>query len=199
MSKSSKSVIVCDTVADLKAAATADADVALLVSKAAPGDNLGGIYRYSAASTEAEDMAYLNVIRPAAAATGTPGGWLRVVQRAKTYPQGVMSMNGIVRTFFASGTTNASGDVILFLTEDNTATGVPLFKQIWFNDSKATVNATGPANAVTSYVKTLATDLRQTTHGFFRANALTVTLGLVYSPFAAVPAGVPVQFRIEGV
>ena len=198
MSATAKSMLVYDTLAALRAAPTGDSDVVLMVGKAGLGDNLGGLYRYSATSTDAEDTAYLNVVQPAAVASGAPGRWQRVVTRAKAYPQGVLVMNGAVKTFFAAGTTNAAGDVTLFLTDTNTAAGNPLFTQVFFNDSRATTAATGPANAVTSYVKTLAADLRQTTHGFFKANAVTVTLGLVYAPFAAVGAGIPVQFRIEG-
>ena len=110
-----------------------------------------------------------------------------------------MVNNGGVKTLYASGITDSSGGIQLYLTDDGTATGNALFAEIWRNTSQCTQPATGPSTAVQSYVKALSADLKSTTHGFYKANAVTVTLGLVYAPFAAVGAGIPAQFEITGV
>ena len=184
------------TLADLKALPVASGTKVFIAGKATVGDGLGGFYYWDANSNAAEDTTYLNVVASLKSATGR---WVRMFQRARNYPQGVMVTNANVKTFYASAVTDANGDCTITLTDDNTPSGNPLFTDIWFNDSKATITATGPANSVTSYVKTLAANLKSTTHGYFRANAVTVTLGLLYNPFSTVGAGVPVQFRIDGI
>ncbi len=167
-----------------------------VVGKETIGDNLGGFYRWDSASTSPEEMGYANIIVSNKIATGR---WLRVFQKVKNYSHGILLNNGGIKTFYATGTTNANGEVTLNLTEENTAGGTPLFKEVWFNDSKSTMTATGPGDAVTSYVKSLSSNLKVTTHGYFKANALTITLGLLLAPLASVGAGINVQFRIEGI
>ena len=181
--------------ADLKQQPVAIGARALLVGRTSLDDGLGGFYRWDENATGADDLSFMNKLSSDVSPTGR---WVRIFQKATSYPQGVLVKNGGVKTFYAGGVTNSNGDCTLNLTDDGTLSGNALFAEVWFNDSKSTVTATGPANAVTSYVKSLSSDLKTTTHGFFRANAVTVTLGLLYSPFAAVPAGIPVQFQING-
>lgn len=193
-----RTVLTVETVAELKAIpVSADAGaIYLLVGRAAVSDGLGGFYRWNPAASDTEDATFMRTFPSDNSAMGR---WERVFQRVQVLPHGILVNNGGVKTFYAPGTTNASGEITLNLTLDNTANGTPIFTEIWFNDSKAAVTATTPANAVSSYVKNLSANLKQTTHGYFRANAVTITLGLLYAPFAAAPAGVGVQFKIEGV
>lgn len=180
----------------LKDSPTKDGSVVFLVAKNAVGDNLGGFYRWDPTSTLAEDAQFMNVIKSNFTNTGR---WIRIFQKVKVYPHGILVNNGGVRTFYAPGITNAGGEVSINLTEDNTPTGTPLFTEVWLNQSKATTESTSVSNSVQSYVKSTTADLKQTTHGYYKPNAVTITVGLLFNPVAAVGAGVNVQFKIEGV
>lgn len=171
--------------------------IVMLVGRTAIGDNLGGFYRFDTAATGSDEMTYLNTIN---SSLTTKGRWVRVFQRARTITGGgIMVNNGGVKNFYISGTTNASGDVVLNLTDDNTATGNALFSEIWSITAISTTDANGPATAVQSYRKSLPAGLKTLTYGFYRANAITITLGGVIPPVASVGAGTIVQFRIDGI
>ncbi len=185
---------IVPTSADLKNLAPNAGITVLLLGKDAIYDNLGGFYRWDAASTSDEDT-YLRAIPSSRSETGR---WVRIFQKAQVLPHGILVNNGGVKTFYASGTTDANGKITLNLTMDNTLSGPAIFKAIWFNDSKCTSPAGSPQAAVTSYVESLSADLKKTIHGYFKANAVTILLSMVYNPFANVGANVPVQFRIEG-
>ena len=191
-----RDVLQLGTLAELKACPVSPGARVFLAGKNAVGDNLGGFYRWDEAATGAEDAAYMNIVPSSRSATGR---WRRIFVRNIQYPHGVLTFNGGIKTFYASGVTNANSDIMLYLTEDNTPAGAALFTEIWSNVSRSTATANGPSSAVQSYTKSLSADLKQTTHGYYKANALTITLGLVYAPFASVGAGIPAQFEITGV
>ena len=181
-------------IADLKAMPVSPSTKVFVFGKDTIGDNLGGFYYWDNASTLPEDSVYLNVIT----SDNTPTGrWRRVFAKSVQYPQGVLVNTGGVKKFYAAGVINASGECALNLTADNTPNGAPLFAEIWKNDSRAKTTATTPSQAVSSYTK--SETLKTTTHGYFRANPVTITLGLAYAPFASAPPGTPVQFEITGV
>ena len=191
-----RDILQADTLADLRAMPVDASAKVFLLGRASVGDSLGGLYYWDPAASAPEDTTYLSVV----ASDASPAGrWRRVVVRAVSYPQGVLVNTGGVKTLYASGVTTAAGECALNLTNDNTPTGSALFSEVWSNFSRAKTAAAGPADSVTSYTKSLAANLKSTTHGFFKPNPVTITLGLVYSPFAAAPAGVPVQFEVTGV
>lgn len=170
----------------------------LLIGRDSVGDGKGGFYRWdSTDTTSAQDDTYLNVVT--SSVNGATGRWVRVFQRARNTTGGVLVNIGGVKTYFTSGTTDSSGNITINLTEENTSGGTALFTNIMSIQANPQTNANGPSDAVQSYRKSLSTNLKTTTFGFYKANALTITLGLLYSPFASVGAGVPVQFRVEGV
>lgn len=168
--------------------------VIILVGKDSRDDGKGGIFRFDMNSTEAEDTAYMRVIKPNSVATGR---WKRINTKIEVLPHGILLDNQGVKTFYASTVTDANGEVTLNLTRENTSTGTAFCQEIKYNDARSTVVATSVSSAVQSYVKNTTANLKQSTYGFYRANALTITLGLVYNPCASVGAGVPVQFRVE--
>lgn len=169
--------------------------------RAAMADNMGGLYRWDPASTASETLdstlGYtLTAIKPTSR-TG-PGRWVRFVQTVRQLPHGVLVNRLGMKTFYAEGVTDASGRCRLRLTSDDTDTGPPLFTKVLYNESRATAPTPLPTGAVSSYTVDLAADLRSTTHGYYRANTVRMTVGLLLSPVAAVEAGVTVQFRIDG-
>lgn len=171
--------------------------VVMLVGKNNLGDNLGGFYRWDVDSSGTDDMVYLNKL----ASNLTPTGrWVRVFQRARsTVGGGVLVNNGGVKTLYITGTTDANGEVILNLTDNNLSTGNALFTEIWSIVVNPQIDASGPATAVQSYRKTLSTNLKTLTYGFYKANAFTVVLAAVITPVANVGAGTVVQFAITGI
>lgn len=193
---SEKSPVVVNNLAQLKALKGAADTIVFMTSRAVMGDSQGGFFWFDEHSTEEENLTYLSIVKPTGQDTGR---WKRVFDFVKVLPHGTLVTKQGIKTFYAQGMTNANGEITLNLTLENTANGTAMFSQIWFNDSKSTVAAASPSNAVTSYVKSLSANLKTTTHGYFRANAVTISLGLLYAPFAAVPANVPIQFQITGI
>ena len=188
--------IIVNTLAELQSYDGATDVVLIMVGATSRDDGRGGIYRFDMSSTESEDLVYLRVVKPA---NMTTGRWKRINSKVEVYPHGTLVINQNVKTFYAQATTDASGEITLNLTKENTAGGTAIFSEVWFNDSRANVTATTISNAIQSYVKNTSANLKTTTHGYYKANALTITLGLVYSPFTSVGAGVQVQFRVEGI
>lgn len=191
-----RDILQLDLLADLKDCPPSPGVRVFLTGRSSLGDNLGGFYYWDALANGAEDTPFMNLIASNRSATGR---WRRIFSKVSTYPHGVMVNQGGVKTFYTSGVTDPSGTIAVNLTDDDTAAGKALFSEIWKNFSRSTQAASGPSAAVTSYVRSLSADLRATTHGFFRANPVTISLGLVYAPFAAVGAGVPVQFEVTGI
>lgn len=167
-----------------------------LTGKTTLTDGLGGFYRWDSSSSASEDTTFMNVIISNVTSSGR---WVRTFQKAKSYPQGVLVINGGVKTFYVSGTTDSNGEVTINLTDDNTSTGNALFTEIWFTDSRSTTSASSLANSIQSYTKSIAVNLKTASFGFFKANALTITLGLVYSPLTSAGSGITTQFKVEGI
>lgn len=190
------SILYFDTLAEMQAAQVAAGAVALIVGRANATDGEGGFYRFDSAMSGTEDVTFGTQLISTRTAAGR---WVRIFQRTKTLPHGILVMNGGVKTFYAPGVTNSAGEVTLNLTTDNTPTGPAIFTEIWFNAARAMAPAESVSNAVQNYVKNQTANLKSTTHGFYRANALNLVLGLLYNPFASTGAGVPVQFRVEGI
>ncbi len=129
----------------------------------------------------------------------TTGRWIRVFQKAKSIAGGTMVNNGGVKSFYIQGTTNSTGNIVLTLTDDQTLTGNNLFNEIWNITVTPITEATGPATAVQNYRTTPSSNIKTPGFGFYKANAATVTVGLLFTPVASVGAGIVVQFEIKGI
>ena len=189
-----------ESIANLKTWQVETGSQIFILGKTTPGDGLGGFYRWDETdSTSAEDMTNLNIIK---SDRTNQGRWKRVFQRSQSLPQGLLVTNGPLKTLYVSTTTLADGTATIYLTMDGTSTGTPIFTEIKFNDSKASYGATNPSSAVQSFFMTES--LVSTKHGYYKANAITLTLalvtgGLLLNPLISVGAGVPVRFRVEGI
>lgn len=182
-----------NTLADLQAATVNDGDIVFLLCKSTSSDGLGGFYRWDASSTVAADTTFMNTVVSNQSATGR---WVRVFQRAATLPQGVLVNMGGVKTLFATAICNSSGQATVNLTMDNTTTGVPIFNTILSNTSKCIQAQANPTAAIDTYVVSQSTT--STTHGAYKPNAVSLTVGLLYNPYSAVAAGTPLSFRVDG-
>ena len=171
--------------------------IVFLIGKTTMGDNLGGFYRWDASATDADDTQFMNYLTSNLSSTGR---WVRVFQKARLTTGGATLVNsGGVRTLFIAATTNSSGEITVNMTEEGTSTGTAIFTEIWSITATANINATGPADAVQSYRKSLAGNLKTATYGFYKANAVTITLGLLLVPVASIGAGTSIFVRVEGV
>lgn len=188
-----RDLIQLRVLSDLRDAPVSVGAQAFVSGKSTPSDGLGGLYRWDPAATAAEDTVFLNTVKSNNQATGR---WVRLFQRAQQLPHGVLVNTGGVKAFYATGTTAADGTASVSLTMDGTATGEPIFSQIWSNMARARTTSQTAANAVQSFI--MAEDLKSTKHGFCKANALNIVLGSVLSPVAMVAGGVAVSFKIEG-
>jgi len=200
MADNLKHIVSVDTLADLKTIKGTN-NIVINIGKLAMGDGLGALYFWDVNSLETEDTVYNNVVK---ATNVTTGRWKKVFQRMQALPHGTLVINSGKKEFFCSATVNASSEITINLTMDNTTNGTPIFTEVWFDDSKATVNTTTSNDAVTSFKKSLSANLKQLTHGFFRGNSTLlslaiVTTGLTVGGFRSVPAGTVVQFKIEGI
>lgn len=191
-----KDIIHLVSISDLKIQPVASDTVVFLLGGTTPYDGMGGIYRWDASSTATEELVYMNIISSSISSTGR---WVRVFQRVRVLPHGFLSLNGLTKSFYANGVTDSTGKCTLNLTLDGTATGIPIFTEVWLNHSQARAFATVPGDAVQSFRVSLASDLKQTVHGFYKSNVLSLTLGLLYNPAVMVGANIPVTFKIEGV
>lgn len=187
---------IVNVLTDLKTLAINTNSTVFMVGRNTVADGLGGFYQWDSTSVVAEDTTYLNVIQ---SNNITTGRWLRIFQKSKSYPQGTLVNNGGVKALYISGTTDINGEVTINLTDDNTATGNALFTEVWVTTAQSTTTASSVSNAVQSYRKSLAVNLKTVTFGFYKANALTITLGLLYNPFSSIGAGTVIQFKIEGI
>lgn len=194
-------VTAADLLTNLRAMPIADNQRIFMVGKSAMGDNLGGFYRWDSSSTAAEDLTFMNVVISNLSATGR---WVRIFQKAKTYAQGILVNNAGVKTMYLPGTTDSSGNVTVNLTDDNTATGNPLFTEVWITAGMASV-AAATANDVLTGSGKVSADLKTMTYSFARGNSTTLgsTLlalaGLIIPGLRAANAGVAVQLKVEGI
>lgn len=191
-------VISKTQLAELKATPGSVENIIITLGQNAKGDSKGALYYWDALSTEAEDAVYYNTVQ----ATGiTTGRWKKVFTRMQTLPHGTLVTNAGKKEFFATNKPiTATSDITLYLTMDGTATGAPIFTEVWFDDSKAVVNTSNVNDAVSSYRISLSSDLKTLKHGFFRGNANAVTvLGVNLLSFRGAVAGTLINFKIEGI
>lgn len=194
-----KHIISLNTLADLKLMPGQDTNPILLLGKTNIGDGFAAHYYWDDNSVDVDDPTYLNTVKVTAVDIGR---WKKVIAKVQTLPHGFLVSNGGKKEFFASGVTIADGTCTLNLTMDNTVNGTPIFTEIWFDDSKATVNTTNVYDAVSSTRKSLTNSNKQLTHLFFRGQAPVISVvGISVVNIAQRPAatGTPVQFKVEGI
>lgn len=192
-----------NTIADLKKIFPKN-QVVLVIGKTTPGDGLGGFYRWDPSASGVDDTAFLNIV--ATTVEDPPAGrWVRVFQKVKTYPHGIMVMNGGVKIFYATGlSTDSQGKIVVNLTEDATTNGSALFTEIWQKGFDAQ-NSAPTANDVISGNAVVSANLKVLTYTFSKGSSQTLGLnvaqivGANIASMKAVPAGVPVIIKIEGV
>jgi hypothetical protein len=189
-------IVNVKNLSDLKATPVFGDTIMYMVGRSGMGSGGGGFYWWDETSTEAEETKYLNVVK---SDNSQQGRWKRVNLKTQDLPHGVLSNNGGVKMFFTTGFTNASGEVTVNLTMDNTANGENIFSALWFNDAKATVNATTANDIVTGAVKSVSANLKQTTHKFYKGNPQTAILNLSILPATNPPLNTPIQFMIVGI
>lgn len=197
-----QAVNVAPNLAALKASAGKPDTLTILMYRAAPSDGLGGTYYWDAASTEAEDSTYLNIIAPATGA----GRWKRIIARVTVLPQGVLVSNNGVKTLYASASVvGSAGQATLNLTTDNTASGPAIFSEIWENTSmvKPPLVAANVEDNITCICQTEA--LKTTTHVAVRGSKTTLPsvatalLGLIITSQRYAPAGTVLRITVTGI
>ncbi len=194
------SVQKVNTRSDLKALSINNGKIAFLVSKNSLGDNLGGFYYFDSTATHTEDTVFMNNIPSNIAAVGS---WVRIFQKAVNYTQGILVNNGGVKTMYCPATTNSTGQVVVYLTDNNLSTGNTLYKEVWLVTCMQSPNTTNSNSPIIGY-GIVSGDLKTVTCYFYKNNQTTLgsTLlsiaGLVINGVTAAPASVPVQIKIEG-
>ena len=193
-------VVSVQNIAALKSQPGNGENIVMTLGQTTKGDSLGALYFYdSTDSTTIEDSIFYNTVIPA----NNIGRWKKVITRTLVLPHGTLFMNGGKRDFFCASTTIADGTCTINLTMDNTANGLPIFSQVFFDDSKANVEVTSINDSVGSCRKTLSANNKQLTHIFYRGNALTlnlgiVTAGLTSSGLRTAATGTSVLFSVSG-
>jgi len=200
-----QSVRVAADLAGLRAAERSANILVLLMGKTGGADGLGGTYYWDAASTDAEDLAYLNTV----AVSGiTTGRWKRLSTRVTVLPQGILTVNGGVKTLYATATVaGTAGQAALNLTTNNVATGPAIFTEIW--DNKSSVKPPAVASTVEDNIncdcQSEATDLKTTVHVATRGSKTTLPavatalLGLVITSQRYAPAGTVLRITVIGI
>lgn len=160
------------------------------------GDSLGSLYYFDASdSTTVEDTLYWNTVVP----NNNIGRWKKIFVKTLTLPQGVMTMNGGIKSLYVQTTTDATGTATINLTTNNTTNGTPIFSEIWWDDSKSAVATTNVNDAIGSTRKSLSSDLKVLSHMFYRGNSSLVSiLGATVLGFRTAPTGTAVNFIIVG-
>lgn len=192
-----KHITSVTTLAELKTFTGYDKNPVLLLGNSSVGDGSAAHYYWDDASTETEDLTYMNII----SVTGVPTGrWKKVIARIVTLPQGRLVYNGGKKELFVDTVTGADGTATINLTMDNTTNGTAIFSQVWFDDSKATVNTTTANDAVSSCRMSLTNGNKQLKHLFFRGNSSVIgVLGVNVLSFRTAIQNTPVTFKVEGI
>lgn len=194
---SSYSPVEVDLIANLKALPIADGTVVLLVGATSLTDGLGGFYRYSMSSTAAEDTRFWNVVASTVSATGR---WIRIFQRVRTVGSGYLVTNGGFKEFFMPTTLDANGRATVYLTDDGTATGNPIFSEVWTTQGDGAAAGSTANDSVIGSKRSLSADLKTLVYQFSRGSSVTVTLlGVLVPGLTAAPAGTAVVVRVSGV
>jgi len=178
-----------------------DLNVAILmVGMNSMDDNLGGFYRWDATSAVAEDQ-FLNSVVSSMSETGR---WVRVFQRVRQLPHGILCYNGGIKTFYGAGTVNGSSESSVYLTMDGTAGGTAIFSNVLATNCEATANISNANDVITACRKSLSVDLKTLTYYFSRGNTQTLAgtlvaiAGTVITALRAAPSGTAVIFKAEG-
>lgn len=201
-----KGIIIKSLLEDIKTTPIDSNATYFLIGRDTLGDGKGGFYYWDASSTEAEEMAYMSVIKSNLVEIGR---FKRVFSRAIPLPHGVLTISGGVRTFYTTipHMTNTSGECTFNLTLDNTTTGPAIFTEIWWNQSRAIPPATSSLSVndiIKGDCKSQSANLKTTTHIFSRGAeysgiTLTSILSLVIKGLRIAPQNTQVQVRIEGI
>lgn len=194
--------ITVDTLNSLRSQPVSEDTILLLVGNGSVRDGFGGFYRWDATSSTDEDMVFLNTVKSSV----TPNGrWVRIFQRARQVPQGIFVSVGGVKTLYILGkVTDSAGLVTAYLTEDNTATGTPLFSSVWTAQGQAIANATSANDLVVGGQKSLSSDLKTLTYQFARGGSVTLgssllaIAGLVIPGLRPPASGTPVTLIVTG-
>lgn len=194
-------VITAPSVADLKTVNPTPGMIVFLLGRAAPYDGMGGHYRWDPNASETEDTRF---IKSFPSDSSSSGRWVRVVQNIQELPQGVLVINGGIKTLYGKATTVSGGTASINLTLDGTSTGAAIFQEVWRNSSEPNANAATVNDVVKGGRKSLDANLKSTTHLFFKPNPVTFTLaaitaGLLFNPNTNAPSGIPILFEIEGI
>jgi len=190
-------IISVPTVAALKAQAGNTENSVMTLGSLVKGDGGGALYFFdSTDTTSIEDTLYWNIVVP----SNNIGRWKKIFVRTLVLPQGVLTMNGGVKTLYVQTMTDASGNATVNLTTNNTATGTPIFTALWWDDSKSAIATTNVNDAIGSTRRSLSADLKVLSHMFYRGNSSTVSiLGANVLGFRSAPASSAVNFIIVGV
>lgn len=189
-------VISVPLIADLKLQPGNSNNTVLTTGALTVGDGAGKFYYFDKNdNTTPEDMVNYNTITPVGG-----GRYKAVFTRMIGLPHGTLSIQSGVKQFFYSGVTAADGTCAVNLTVDNTPTGAPIFTDVLFDDSKATVNASTANDAISSCRKSLSADKKVLTHLFFRGNNQNFGIGIAVTVngFRSAPSNIPVSFLITG-
>lgn len=195
----STGLIAIDLISGLKATpVSAMPTIALVIGGAALGDGLGGFYRWTVDDTSTEDTRFFNVV---ASSTSSTGRWIRVFQRVRAVAGGYLVTNGGFKQFFMPTTLNSSGQATIYLTLDGTATGTPIFTEVWTTQGDGAAAGSTANDSVIGTRKSLSIDLKTLTYQFVRGSSTTLTglLGLVVPGLTSAPSGTAVVVAVSGI
>lgn len=191
-----RSIMVVYSINDLKSKPVTDSTIYYLVGKTAKGDNLGATFTWNSTSTATEDLTYLNVI---AHNTGGTGRFERVNIKTIQLPHGVLTMNSGKKEFFTTNTINASSETLTYLTYENTATGTPIFTDLWSAMATPVINAATANDVITSCIKVISSDLKQITFKFAKGNTSVISLlGVNVISLTNATTGTSIKYKFEG-
>lgn len=183
---------VFNTISDLKLQTGQSNVVAYVVGGTTIQDFRGAFYVWDSTSTLAEDMTYYNVIQ----VTGvTTGRWIRTNQSSVALPQGMLFRIGPLKILALNGTTNASGELTVNATLDNTSGGTAIFNSILFNSTMATTGSATPNDAVNGTVKSVSADRKVIVYRYTKGNTIGILGALA---IVAAGSGVAVQCFVVG-
>lgn len=179
-----KHLVTAANITELKLKPVDTEVVYLVVGKTTIGDNQGGLYYYDAAASDTEDLTYSNIIQ--SSLTGT-GRFKKVNIRNIQLSHGLLKIDGGVKTFIANANTNASGEVTINLTYDNTTNGEALFgAQPWLVLCGTQPNNTNGNDVVFGQIKSYANSYKQGVFAFSRGGSTSLNLTIVTAGLAVL-------------
>lgn len=159
-----------NTMADLKKFKGEHNAYAYMTGKDSIADGQGGSYRYDTASTTTADN--YNVIQ----VTGvTKGRWIRANQTTINYTQGTIFKIGPLKIFTGMATiAGGNGEVLINLTNENTANGTAFFTNVLFASAMAEQASSNSNDVVIGNVKNIGAGNKTITFRF--ATGATVSV-----------------------